>query len=163
MPYQSIIGAVVAKYGTLTAANFPNATRPPIWLDEAPQEGPTAAQQRLPYVIIKDGGGTDQWDMEVNAVTPGTISLEIYYADGSDPLGDCDAALKAILWNGLNPNQVAGIAFMTPDLAAPQYGMARSVMPTRSKREYAGVNLEDKRVYKVTQEFDVISNTRGTG
>ncbi len=47
----SVIGAVIAKYTALNAANFPDGSKPDIWLDEAPQEEGSGAQQRVPYVL----------------------------------------------------------------------------------------------------------------
>lgn len=158
----SVIAAVMTKYGTLSAANFPNSTLPPIWLDEAPQEGTTGAQQRPPYVIIRDGGGEDQWDTEVNAVTPGTFTLEVYYS-GTNALANCDTAMNAILWNGANPNLVQGIGFMTLDLTPPLYGLAYAVLPTTDQHSYAGIDYAGQRTYKLAHDFRATYQTRGTG
>ncbi len=162
MPYSSVIAAVMAKYGALNASNFPGDVLPPIFLDEAPQQTGASAQQRPPYTIIRDGGGEDQWDTEVNAVTPGTFTLEVYYSS-ADAVGDCDTAMNAILWNGANPNQIQGIGFMTLDLTPPLYGMGYAVVPTTDQHNYAGLDYAGQRTYKLAHDFRATYQTRGTG
>lgn len=165
MAESSVLAAVMAKYGTLSAAGFPGSEVPSIWLDEAPQEGSTGSQLKPPYVIIRDGGGRDEWDFETNAITPGSFSLDVYYADDGTSSGVtlCDQAMAAIFWNNVAPNLRSGIAFMTCDLVAPLYGMDGAVIPTTDQHSYAGLNFQGKRVYKYTHDFDVTYQTRGTG
>jgi hypothetical protein len=152
-----VIAAIVAKYETLTATLFPgglSTSRPPIWLDEAPQEGATGSQQRVPYTIIEDLGGTSKWTFGTDSGTPGqnailngAFALEVYYVS----LGDCDTAMGAILWNGLKPNARNGLAFATLTLTTPYQWM--SAVPTTDQHSYAGFDYLDQRVHKLRQKF----------
>lgn len=155
MPSDSVIAAVIAKYKALTAANFPNITLPPIWLDEAPQEDLIGNQLRPPYTIIKDDGGKPKWtfgtlpgDPGQNAIIAGEFALEVYYVS----LADCDTAMNAILWNGALPNLRLGLAFCTLSLNSPLKSM--SVVPTSDQRKYAGfLDYLGNRVHFARQEF----------
>lgn len=155
----STIAAVIAKYETLTAGNFPSSSRPPIWLDEAPQSGTAGAQQRPPFVIIEDLGGRYDWTTESEGVENGSFKLTTYY----NSLADADMAMSAILWNGAAPNSRQGIAFMTLDLTAPLYGMTAAVTPTTNQRRYAGLDHAKNPVHAVEQVFEASQQTRGTG
>lgn len=162
MSYPTVIAGVMGKYGTLLAANFPSSSRPPIYLGEATQQTAAQAQLRPPYVIIRDAGGKDAWDFESNCMTSGGFSLEVYYSS-DDAVADCGTAMNAILYNGSNPNQDAGIAFMTLDLTPPLYATARGVTPTTDQYEYVGLDYQGKRTYRYTQDFEAVVETRGTG
>lgn len=160
MVADSVIKAVENLIAGLNPVNFPGGVLPPVFFDEAPQEGATGAQQRPPYVIISDKGSTSQWDMETNAIDiPSSFSLEVYAVS----LGDCDLIMKAIMWNGANPNQRLGLAFATLDLNPPLYAMPGGVIPTTDQHNYAGLNYQAKRVHKYVQNFQVQSYLRGTG
>lgn len=159
MPYGSVIANVIAKYGTLTASNFPDSSRPDIWLDEAPQEDGSGAQEKVPYAIIEDHGGDPKWTFPggtqngQNAIVTGGFTISVWYPSTElrDGLGDADQAIAAILWNGAVPAANSGIAFMTLDLASPLKGM--SVVPSKDQRKYAGFSFQGKPVYTVRQEF----------
>lgn len=157
MAADSYIKAVEDLIAGLTPTLFPGNVVPPIWFDEAPQQTGAGAQQHTPYIILRDGGGTAQWDEAVNAYTPSTFTLEVY--DRS--LGVCDSIMKAILWNGQNPNLKLGLAFATLSLNAPLYSIV--VMPTTDQHSYAGVDYQGQRVHKYAQSFDVTVGLRGTG
>lgn len=161
MPADSVIKAVENLIAGLTAANFPALAVPPVWLDEAPQQGTTGSQQHPPYIIISDANATDPgWDLETNAVTPGQFTLTAY----SRSLGDADAIMKAVLWNGVAPNLRAGLAFATLSLNPPLYAMSGAVTPTKNRSKYAGfLDYEGKRVHQVEQDFEYEVQLRGTG
>lgn len=161
----SIISAVEAFIPTLTAANFPNSIIPPIWLDEAPQEGPTGSQLRAPYLIIKDDGGKPKWTFGTNGGTPGQnaisegrFTLEAYYLS----LADCDQAMNAILWNGATPNDRLGLAFATLALESPYKCLA--IKPELDQRRYSGFqDLNGKRVHMARQDFSTQVAIGGSG
>lgn len=157
MPAGSVIAAVIDLYGTLDAANFPNGIRPPIWLDQAPQEAVDGSQSRPPYVIVRDGGGTEQWDTGTNSVAFESFTIEVYY----NLLSDCDAGLTAILFNGAPPVQHAGLAFASLSLASPNQNLSRTVRPKRSQRSYAGLDFQQQRVHKVAQDFSALAGVVG--
>lgn len=149
----SVIAAVVAKYETLTAANFPGASRPSIWLDEAPQEDGSGGQLRPPWVIVRDGGGVPRWDTGQNARVVSKFTLEVY----ANTLADADTIMAAILWNGSAPSVKAGLAFATLILAAPSYAEASAVYPRGDRRSLAGLDFQAARMHKVAQDFEAIT------
>ena len=166
MPYTTDVAAIIAKYDTLTAANFPNATRPPLWLDEAPAEGTTGATQRIPYAIIDDDGTEYEWTFGTtgmpaspgeNAILRGRVTITVYY----DSLANASQAMDAILWNGSLPNARAGIAFMTMDLSSPYRSM--TVKPEKSENKYAGFSYQAKPVYRVSTTFRTLIGLYGAG
>lgn len=161
----SIIAGSIDLYNTLTASNFPGSTRPPIWLDEAPQQTGTGTQQRLPYVIIEDHGGNPKWTFTSsvattygqNAIVYDEFSITAYAAS----LGDCDTIMAAILWNGSTPNARAGLAFAVLSLSSPLRGM--TVIPGQTQANYAGLNYQGQRAYKIRQDFRAEASLSGTG
>lgn len=160
MAADSVLKAVENLIAGLTAASFPSSTIPPVWFDEAPQQGTTGTQQHPPYIILEDGGGEPGWDYETNAVSRGKFTLTVY--DRS--LGTCDSIMKAVLWNGQNPNLRQGLAFATLDVNPPLYAMAGAVTPTRDQHSYAGyLDYEGKRVHRYSQDFEYEVMIRGTG
>jgi len=167
MPYGSAIAACMAKYDTLSAANFPGASRPPIFLDEAPQEGSTGQQQRTAYVILEDISGDPEWTFVQGPATTGqdgiideSFTLQVFYA-GTNALANCDTAMNAILWNGSVPNTRAGLAFCQLDLASPLRSMM--VIPKKSLSKYEGLDYLDRPVYSVRQWFKVMTQLVGAG
>ena len=161
----SIIAGVIDFYNTLTAANFPSATRPAIWLDEAPQQTAAGAQQRLPYVIIQDNGGLPKWTFTSsvattygqNAIVEADFSITAY----AETLANCDTIMASILGNGSTPNARAGLAFAILSLNSPLKGM--TIVPGFSQANYAGFNYQGKRAYKLRQDFSAQASLSGTG
>lgn len=161
----SIIAGCIDVYNNLTAANFPGATRPPIWLDEAPQETSAGAQQRLPYVIIEDRGGVPKWTFTSsvattygqNAIVTDDFTITAY----ATSLADCNTIMDAILWNGSLPNSRAGLAFAVLSLNSPLKGL--TVIPEQQQANYAGFNYQGQRAYKLRQDFRAEASLSGTG
>lgn len=167
--YSSHITAVQGVYDGLTGSNFPGGAR---WkgpfLDEAPA---TAADQQLrpPYVVMRDLGADANWTFTgdagkgtpgQNALVVGEFVIETYALS----LGDCDAAMAAILWNGQVPNNRAGLAMASFTLAAPLKGIAGAVVPTKCQRSYAGKpGQTGARVHVTKQWFKVKTAISGDG
>jgi hypothetical protein len=138
MPTQSIIAASITKFAALTAANFPNATLPVLYFDEAPvvntlgvQVQPTTAG----YCVLKDEGqdvlslGFERQTNEVEAFV-----IEVYYPS----LGDVDTAVLAIKRNGGTATQGLGFDFGTlSDLASPRGTF--EIVRKREQRAFAGM------------------------
>lgn len=167
-PYSSYITAIQAIYDGLTAANFPGGVLTPgPFLDEAPQTSSSGGRQSPPYVVMEDTGSTEEWtfgkgdtpDVGQNAIVKSSFSFEAF----AFSLGDCDNIIKAILWNGSNPNARAGVAFATLSLVSPQKGVAAAVWPKRVKRGYAGFQYNNQRVHSTKQWFDVLTAISGDG
>lgn len=158
MPADSYIKAVENLIAGLTAGNFPGSAVPAVYFDEAPQANPAGtAQQRAPYIVLEDDGSTYRWDFEDNAIAEGGFTLKCY----ARTLADADAMLKAVMFNGQNPNQRAGLAMATLSFNAPLYPMA--VRPTKGRRGYAGPDYQGHRVHVAEQAFECVVELRGTG
>ena len=121
MPTQSIIDAVLTKFDALTAANFPNSTRPTIYFDRAPLVKSDGSQLHVTsegYVVLKDQGQrvvSFGFERQTNEVA--SFVFEVYYPD----LGDVDTAVLAIKRNGGTAAQGNGFDFGTlSDLASPR-------------------------------------------
>lgn len=160
-PVLSAILAIENLYNTLNPAAFPaicNGVLPPIYLDEAPVTGQGAAQQRVPYVILRDQGeeavpgsygGQLAWDkVNSKAVFDGSFVIECY----AQNLGDADAINFAIMWNGQEPSLQAGLALAQLILDSPYYAVPTDVTPTRCVRSYSGFNYNNQRCH-VTRQF----------
>jgi len=168
VPYGSVIAAVMAKYAGLNASLFADGVIPPIYLDEAPQEGGAAAQLRPPYTILVDESGDPEWTFVNGPQTTGQdgildegFSIEVYYSGASNALANCDAAIAAILWNGSVPNSRAGLAFCTLDLSSPLRSM--SVIPKKSRSKWQGLDYRELPTYSVKQWFKAPTQLVGAG
>lgn len=160
MPADSAIKAIQNKYLTLDPAAFPGGVRPPgPFLDEAPQSFQTpGVTSEPPYVILVDGGESPTTDGSsepwatglVKTALEGTFTLKVYYKD----LGQADACMKAILFNGQAPELKQGLAFCTLDVNPPLVSMPYNCIPGRSFRKYAGFAINNERVHMVVQEFE---------
>lgn len=158
MPTTSVIKAVMTKYAALTAANFPGASRPPMYLDEAPRTDSGGSQEYPPYVVLRDGGleptyaGFERHTLEVNGFT-----LEIYYPDDgttSGGLAAIDIAAAAIKLNGGTRDQANGFDLGTlSDLTSPR--STHQVLRVRETRRLSGYGRDGKPVYVGTLEYRV--------
>lgn len=151
MPTTSVIQAVITKYGTLTAANFPSSTRPPIYLDEAPAVDSSGVQERPGYVVLRDLGlvpnylGFERHTAEVNE-----FEMEVIY----ESLADIDTAVSAIKLNGGTRDQAQGFDLGTlSDLVSPR--STHQVLRTREVRRFVGVSLAGARVHSCTLSYRV--------
>lgn len=159
MPADSAIAAIMAFYDTLLASSFPNNSRPNIWLDEAPQALGSTSISEPPYVIIEDGGEqpytdsivSEPWAIgQAKTTWLGSFTLRAYYTN----LGLADAAMKAILWNGEDPQNKAGLAFCTLSLNLPLESYPYTCVPGRNFRRSAGFMPDNQQVFLVQQEFE---------
>jgi hypothetical protein len=167
--YSSHITAVQGVYAGLTAAAFPGAARPAgPFLDEAPTTDGSGVRLPPPYVVLRDEGATPAWTFTgnagvavpgQNALVTGTFCLEAYALS----LGDCDAIVKVVLWNGSAPNLRAGLAFASFTLDTPLRGLAGAVVPTKTQRGYAGYSHTGLRVHVTKQWFKVQYAIAGDG
>lgn len=150
MPTTSIIAAVMSHYDGLTAANFPDGSRPSIYLDSAPLVN--GSQVYPPYVILKDQGQTPipLTEFERNTLEVCQFVLEVYYRE----LGDVDTAVAAIKLNGGTRDQAQGFDCGTlSDLTSPR--STHQVLRTRETRSLAGYDREGKRVHVCRLEYKV--------
>lgn len=141
MASNSPIAAVRALYGTLTAANFPGASRPPLYFGEVPLYD--GQQVRPPYCVLIDNGLTPAADdFEGNVIEDGRLILEVY----ADTLEDVDAILKAVKYNGQAPGSKAGFDYARPALNSPYAGMVLERTGPEVRR-VAGIGLGGQRTH----------------
>lgn len=145
MPKRSAIAAAMELYESLTAANFPGATRPPIFLDEAPVVD--SNRVRPPYVVIRDGGATDEPLFDGADLENGSFTLDIY----AHSLDDADTIRDAVKWNGLAPSARAGFDRGTLPLTSPRGHV--KLVPGSHSRRLAGLDYESRRVHLVSAEY----------
>ncbi len=141
----SPIAAIKALYSGLTAANFPGASRPPVYFGESPLYD--GQQVRPPYVVVRDDGLTAEHEFEANVIEDGGLTVEVY----ADTLEDVDMIVKAIRWNGQSPGQRAGFDFAAPSLDSPYTGMA--LVFRTAVRKVAGVGLAGQRTHMATMTY----------
>ena len=158
MAADDTIAAVQNFYDTLTAANFPDTTRPLIFLDEAPgTKSNPAVKIDPPYVIIIDGGeqphtpgAAQPWAVgEAMTIWEGTFLVRSYYVS----LGDAALCNKAIMWNGVSPKLKQGLAFCTLLMNTPLFSFPFNCEPGRRFRRYAGFQFNNDRVHMVEQHY----------
>lgn len=141
MPTTSAIYAVMLKYDALTAANFPSASRPTIYLDEAPLYD--GGQKHPPYTILRDNGQTPtQLDFERTSLEECDFTIEVYYTS----LADVGTAINAIRLNGGTPGQGLGFDYGSlPDLTTPRssYKIERGTI----RHRLSGYGLDGKPIY----------------
>lgn len=143
----SVVSAAIDKFNGLTAANFPGAARPPIYLDDAPQTDGSGDQKRLPYAILKDDGLTPGMVFDSGPVTEsGAFTITLYYA-GATPLAHADAAAEAVKYNGGTLKDRSG--FDLGSLTLPAGYLNLALIRTRERRFYAGLDRGGARVHAV--------------
>lgn len=157
MPTQSIIDAALTKFDALTAANFPNATRPTIYFDQAPQVKADGSQLSVTsegYVVLKDEGQqvvSFGFERQTNEVA--RFVFEVYYPS----LGDVDTAILAIKRNGGTAAQGLGFDFGTlADLESPRGTFEIIRESERRSREPMGKNGALVHVGRVTYRVAVV-------
>lgn len=155
MPTQSVIAAVMEEFGGLLPSNFPDETRPGIYLDEPPRTDDAGAQLYPPYVVLRDGGlepsylGFERATLEVNSFT-----LEVYYPDSGGGLASVDRAVAAIKLNGGTRDDPRGFDLGTlAALADPRY--THQVLRVRETRRLSGYGRDGRPVYVCSLEYRV--------
>lgn len=146
----------MTKYDTLTVGGFPDATVPPIYLDDPPLlDG--GVQVRAPYVVLRDNGQVPQYEFERNTMEVCEFVLEVYYPtpDSGGPLANVDTAVTAIKRNGGAVGAGSGFDYGTlTDLTTPR--STHEIRRMRETRRSAGFSQDGRRVYVCLLEYRVI-------
>ncbi len=105
----SAVGAVVAKYATLTSV-------PTLYFGDAPTNE-SGVQVYPPYVVLLDEGMAPEYNFVLSKVMePTQLTFMVY----SDTLLQVDAIVQKIKYNGQVPSAKAGFDFGTlPALESP--------------------------------------------
>ena len=146
MATQSIISACITKFAALTAANFPNSTRPTLYFDEAPVVTASGAQLAVTstgYCVLKDEGQNVLslgFERQTNEVCD--FVIEVYYPS----FADVDTAVLAIKRNGGTSADGNGFDFGTlSDLTSPRGTF--EIVRTREQRAFAGMGKTGEPVH----------------
>lgn len=150
MASTSIQNEVLAKYDGLTAANFPSASRPAIYFDEAPPVDGAGVQVRPPYVLCHTP--THQvkpLDFERNNIVTVQLIFEVFVG----LLADLDTTVTAIRWNGGTVGQGLGFDYGTiTTLSAPRSTL--QIVPVGEPRRLADrLDKDGKRVHGARVEW----------
>lgn len=157
MPSTSVVAVVQDFYNTLTASNFPNSSRPKIYFDDAPVVD-SGAQVYPPYVALEDTTGRmPQYQSDYGGWEDGEIALKVY----APQLGDVDAIVQAIKYNGGNPEDRSGLDFATLSLGSPLYSI--SVVRVLERRSFAGYGKEGPRVHLCELHYKVVTGLSAAG
>lgn len=140
----TLVPSVIDKYELLTAANFPSSTRPPIYLDEAPQVTAAGAQLRPPYVVASvDSSAEVELCFESDGVETTRVTFEVY----ATSVADLDTTIAAIRFNGSSVATAAG--FDAGSLPSLTDGVLLSMLIDRTPtRHHDGTDRDGKNVYR---------------
>lgn len=142
----SVISAAMAKFDALTAAGFPSAAVPDIYLDEAPLVD--GAQKYPPYAVIRDEGESPENAFEQSVIETSRFTITLYYPS----LADADAAALAVRFNSGTPQQKLGFDFGT--LTGLPAGFSfKSLVRTAARRYFAGYAKAGGRVHAVELSY----------
>lgn len=149
----SVISASRTRYGTLTAANFPDGSRPALYFDEAPLVEAHASdhpQVFPPYVVLRDEGLDPDYEFELAVVEVSRLSFEAF----ADTLEDVDLIAEAIKYNGGAVG--AGLGFDFGSLSGlPAGAVLKEYRRTGERRYYAGVGKSGQRVHACKLDYRV--------
>ncbi|AMV25529.1 hypothetical protein VT84_14115 [Gemmata sp. SH-PL17] len=147
MSTASLIGAMFAKFDSLTASNFPGGARPPRAFDEMPPTNSSGAQITAEdgYIVLREDSSRVE-PMAFGRVTNEVHEMvwEIFYPS----LGDCQTTAAAIRRNGGSASQKLGFDGGTlPDLIAPP--VVRDIICTQEVPSREGHGKTGKLVHCV--------------
>jgi hypothetical protein len=151
MPTTSITAAVVTKYESLTAANFPGASRPRIDFGSAAQVV-SGLQLRPPFVVLKDNGREVKiLDFERNNLQIVRFGFEVFAASA----GDVDTIVSAIRLNGGLVGAGSGFDYGTlSDLTSPR--STHQIIPTAEPRLLSSyLDKDGVRIHGATLQYQV--------
>lgn len=153
----SLLSALLAKYDALTAANFFGGIIPPAFEDRVP-EVVNGNQLYPPYTTFSLTAGDEMiLTFEDDDVEPLRLVVVTYApsTDATDGQAQADQNMKAIRFNGQNPNQNAGFD-NSNSLPTLTEGVLLSILPMRPPAPaLAGRGKEGKAIYKTTMEYTV--------
>jgi hypothetical protein len=151
MPTTSVTAAVITKYESLTAANFPGSSRPRIDFGSAAQVV-SGLQLRPPFVVLKDNGREVKiLDFERNNLQIVRFVFEVYAASA----GDVDTIVSAIRLNGGGVGAGSGFDYGTlSDLTSPR--STHQIIPTAEPRLLSSyLDKDGVRIHGATLQYQV--------
>jgi hypothetical protein len=136
----------MTKFDGLTAAGFPSAAVPDIYLDEAPAVD--GSQKYPPYAVIRDEGTEPENHFEQAVIETTRFTITLYYAT----LADADAAALAVKYNG-DATHVAQSGFDFGTLTVASGYTFKELLRTRERRFFAGYGKAGQRIHAVELSY----------
>jgi hypothetical protein len=144
-----LLASVLSKYDSLTAANFPSSSRPPIFHDLAPQV--VSGQLHPPYVVVNIGKGPVDLTFESAMTEENTLNFVVYYDDE----GSLNTTIRAIRFNGQVLSNNAG--FDNGTLPSLTEGTLLAMLLTSPPATFwDNVNYQNKYIYRGEFSYDIM-------
>lgn len=150
----STLAALLAKYDALTAAGFPNSTRPAAFEDRAPEVS-AGLQFDPPYVLFTMVSANEILTFESDELEESRLTATAFYPGPTTLLGQAgaDQVIKAIRFNNQNKDQYAGFD-NSNSLPTLTEGILLSIIPLKpSGPSLAGRFKEGILLYKAMMEW----------
>lgn len=148
----ALVQSMIDKYEALTAANFPNSTRPRIDFVEPPHLV-SAASHDPPYVALEDIGRTiTPLDFERNNLVDARFRFQVFARE----LADVDTIVSAIRFNGGTVGAGSGFDYGTlTTLDGPKFN--HQILPIAEPRQLSDrVDKEGQRVHGAELDYKVL-------
>ena len=142
----TLLPAILAKYDSLTAANFGGGARPPAFHDRAPQV--TSGQLRPPYTVVSLRAEPTDLTFESDGVEVTRVTMRAY-ATSEEEL---DATISAVARNGGSVTSAGGFDYGTlPQLTD---GTLLAMVPQKvPAKHFDGIDKDGKNVYRAEFEW----------
>lgn len=159
----SVISALLELHASIAAGAFGGVTRPPMWLDSAPQTNAAGEQVRVAngYFVIHDDGFKPTYDSSFGGTEAGQIRVEAF----AIPLGaasgiSVDSLVAGLKFGGYTPAQKAG--FDHGAFSITGYNYKISLKRKLEKRGYAGFDIDSKRVHRCELTYAIVIGLSAT-
>lgn len=163
----SVPGAILDLWNSIPAAAFGGSTRPPLFLNSAPQTKSDATQRRIPYGVLWDDGINPTFDSSFGGTEGGTVRLELYAFKLEASAGEVSAASMALgaKYGGQVPSAKAGLDWGTLPTLTYRYGISlkrlrEQYFEAGKGRDAAG---EWHVIHKAVLEYRVVVGLRAGG
>lgn len=145
----SLMPAIQSKYESLTAANFPGASRPQEFEDRAPEIW-NGTQLYPPYVLFQLISTNDLLTFESDSIEEYRLVVTAFAATQDD----ADAIMHAIRFNGAAPSALSG--FDAGTLPGLTVVTLLAMTPRRPPQpNQAGKGREGTLIFKTVMEYDI--------
>lgn len=149
----SAVSALFDLYNSIPVAAFGGSVRPPLRLGSMSQASVTGAQQRPPYVVLKDQGFRPEFNSSSGGIENGQLVFEVFAGPIGAAVGmSLDSIVLGLKYAGAAPDAKEGFDWGALTITGFLYGIA--LRRTREQREYAGFDFEGQPVHKCTLTYD---------
>lgn len=152
----SAVSALFDLYNAIPVAAFGGSARPPLRLGSMSPTSPTGAQQRVPYVVLKDQGFRPEFNSSSGGIENGQFTVEVYAQPLGAPSGlSVDSIVLGLKYGGSTPEAKSGFDWGSIAITGYLYGI--SIRRTREQREYAGFDVDGQPVHKCTLTYECVT------